>query len=641
MTRLLVPLLLLAAALCAIVLADRPMPRADLTLNNGQDPTTLDPSQVSWTSDLRVSRLLFEGLVANDVFDPGYGIAPAAAERWEISADGREYRFFLREEARWSNGEPVRAGDFVYAWRRAILPDTAADYFTFFEYIEGVGAFFDWRLGALDAFARDSAEMAPATRAQAARDLWAETERRFGAGVGLEVVSDRELVVRLTHPVPFFLDLCAFPAFFPVYEPLVGQYDRLDPDTGRVISGAGWTKPPRLVSNGPFALTVWRFKRDMRFEVNPWYWDRDSLDVRTIEITSIADPSAQVLAYQTGAVDYLVDVNAPYRREMVAQKNAYYREHQAEHQRLVGEGWDAFEIDRRLPPDPRGLVHITPAFGTYLWNFNCSPAMPDGRPNPLADARVRRALALMIDKRAIAEQVRGLGEPVARTIVPPGSLAGYDSPEGLPCLSDCRTETEREALIGRARALLAEAGYPDPAGLPTIELEFNKDSGHDLAAQSIAKNWQETLGIPTRLVQKELTVFRDDLKTHNFITSRASWYGDYPDPLTFLEINRTGDGNNDRAFSNPAFDSMLDASYIQTDPAERLAGLARAERLLVEEELPFVPLVHYVNVSMFDAARLSGPNPHPRSIQDLSLFDILGDGIGSDEVKRVAREEHR
>lgn len=87
----------------------------------------------------------------------------------------------------------------------------------------------------------------------------------------------------------------------------------------------------------------------------------------------------------------------------------------------MAEGLDALEIDRRLPPDPRGLVHITPAFGTYLWNFNCSPAMPDGRPNPLADARVRRALALMVDKRASPS--RGLGEPVARTIVPPGSLA--------------------------------------------------------------------------------------------------------------------------------------------------------------------------------------------------------------------------
>jgi oligopeptide transport system substrate-binding protein len=375
----------------------------------------------------------------------------------------------------------------------------------------------------------------------------------------------------------------------------------------------------------------------MRLEVNPHYWGRDSLEVGTIGVPSIADPSAQVLAYQTGAVDYVADVSAPYRREMVAQKRAFYREHWEEYQRLAAEGWDAFQIDRLLPPDPRAGVHVTPAFGTYFWNFNCRETLPDGRPNPLGDARVRRALALMIDKRLIAEEVRGLGEPVARTLVPPGSIAGYESPEGLPCLSDCTTAAEREGLIARARALLAEAGYAEPSDLPTIELEFNKDSGHDLVAQSVAKNWQETLGVPVRLAQKELSVFRDDLKTHNFMTSRAGWYGDYPDPLTFLEISRTGDGNNDRDFRSAAFDAMLDAAYVEPDVARRSAGLTEAERVLVEEQLPMVPIFHYANVTMFDASRLSGPNPHPRTIERFSLFDVLGDGRGSDRVRMMNR----
>src|SRR5690606_7457026 len=97
------------------------------------------------------------------------------------------------------------------------------------------------------------------------------------------------------------------------------------------------------------------------------------------------------------------------------------------YQALLAEGLDAYEIDRRLPPDPRKSAHVNPALGTYFWNFNCSPTMPDGRPNPLADARVRRALALVVDKRIIAEEVRGLGEPVARTLIPPGALAGYPS----------------------------------------------------------------------------------------------------------------------------------------------------------------------------------------------------------------------
>ena len=637
MSRLLLPFVLFVVVLGAIVLSDRPMPRADLAISNGNDVTTLDPQRMSWTHDLRMSRLVFEGLVANDVFDPDFTIIPAVAERWEVSPDGREYRFFLRGDAKWSNGEPVRARDFVYAWRRAILPDTAADYYTFFEYIDGVEEFFHWRQGALESFADDTAGMTPAARAEAARALWAQTEARFAELVAVEAVNDRELTIRLVRPIPFFLDLCAFTTYYPVYRPLVEQYEHVDTETGRLIAEGGWTKPPQVVSNGPYRLTVWRFKRDMRLEINPHYWNRGSLNIRTIELPSIADPSAQVLAYQTGAVDYVADVTAPYRREMVAQKNAFYREHWEQYQALVAEGWDLFQIDRMLPPDPRKAVHVTPAFGTYFWNFNCQQTLPDGRPNPLGDARVRRALALMVDKRLIAEGVRGLGEPVARTLVPPGSIAGYESPEGLPCLSDCETGGERAALIARARALLAEAGYAEPSEMPTIELEFNKDSGHDLIAQSVAKNWQETLGIPVRLAQKELTVFRDDLKKHNFMTSRAGWYGDYPDPLTFLEISRTGDGNNDRAFTNGVFDALLDAAYVEPDAAKRAAGLAEAERMLMEDELPMIPIFHYANVFMFDAETLSGPNPHPRTNENFFLYDILGDGIGSDRVRMMPR----
>lgn len=635
MLRLALPFAMLVAILFGVLLSDRPLPRADLMFSNGNDVTTLDLQRMSWMQDLRMARIVFEGLVANDVFDPGYAIQPAVAERWEVSEDGKEYRFFLRPDAKWSNGAPVVAGDFVYAWRRAILPDTAADYYAFFEYIEGVSAFFAWRNEALAGFAEQTAGLDKADRAQRAHELWAETERRFVEMVGVEAVNDREVVIRLVQPIPFFLDLCAFPTFYPVYPPLVRQYDRLDTQTGRIIAEGGWTKPPQLVCNGPFEITVWRFKRDMRLEVNPYYWNRDSLNIRSIGVPSIADPSAQVLAYQTGAVDYVADVAAPFRREMVSEKNAYYGEHAEEVGRLRGLGLDPFEIDRRLPADPRQDVHVTPAFGTYFWNFNCMERLPDGRANPLADARVRRALAMMIDKRVIAEDVRGLGEPVARTLIPPGSVGGYTSPAGLPCLSDCATAAERSALIERSRGLLAEAGYPDPGSMPTIELEFNKDSGHDLVAQSIAKNWQETLGVSVRLAQKELSVFRDDLKKHNYMTSRAGWYGDYPDPLTFLEINRTGDGNNDRAFSNDAYDRLLDAAYEETNTTTRAALLTHAERLLVEEEVPLVPIFHYCEVRMFDAHRLSGPNPHPRATENVFLFDVIGDGIGSDVVRSM------
>ena len=219
-------------------------------------------------------------------------------------------------------------------------------------------------------------------------------------------------------------------------------------------------------------------------------------------------------------------------------------------------------------------------------------------------------------------------------LIPPGSVAGYAAPEGLPNIGDAQTDAERAAIVARARSLLADAGYPEPADFPiTVELLFNKDSGHDLIAQVIAKNWQEHLGVPVSLAQKELKVYREDLKNHAFVTSRAGWFGDYADPTTFLNIMQTGDGNNDRAYSSPRFDALLERARTMTDAEERLAVLAEAERLLVEEDLPMIPIFHYVSIYMFDPARITGMSAHPRTKQNLFLIDVLGDGVGADRPR--------
>lgn len=680
MLRLALPFVLLVLLVGVTVLTDRPAPPADFTFINRGDVSTLDIQTQSWMQDLRVTRILFEGLVNNDVHTWEFAPRPGVAESWEASADGRTWTFRLRADARWSNGDPVRAEDFVYSWRRALLPDTAADYVKFFHLIRGGSAFYDWRSGALATFAHlrwpasappeatwetleealagalEAARNASARstddgkpteavdlgllaerarreggevpgRAALARLLWRVSEERFAEMVGLRAADERTLVVELERPTPYFLSLCAFPVFFPVHPPLVRAHERIDPQTGALKTEADWTKPPRLISNGPFRLVTWRFKRDMRFEVNPHYWNRDALAIRSIAIPSIEDPNAVVLAYRTGGIDWVSDVTADYRAEMLRLKEDYYRQEPIwpRYRSLVEQGVDPIEIDRQLPPDPlrRNHIHAFPAFGTYFYNFNCRPRLPDGRPNPFADARVRRAFALALDKSIITEQVRRIGEPVARALIPPGSIAGYESPEGLPF--------DPEA----ARRLLAQAGYPGGRGLPTVEILFNKDAGHDLIAQSIGKQWQRHLGVAVLLNQKEIKVFRDDLKNANYMVSRAGWFGDYGDPTTFLDLNRTGDGNNDRKYSNPAYDALLDRAAEETDPARRFALLREAERLIVEEDLPLIPIFHYVQVYLFDPHRLAGISSHPRSEQNLAWVDILGDGLGSDRPRML------
>lgn len=624
MLRLLVPFVLLIGLVGVSVWSDRPLPKADVAIINRGDVSSMDNQTMTWIQDFRIARQVFEGLVRADIFTPNYEPRPGVAERWELSDDKKTYTFHLRHEAKWSNGTPVTGADFRYAWLRAMLPDVAADYVRQVQLIRGGREFFAWRASAMAEFAART-DIAGEARRAAAEKLWQETSAKFDEMVGVRLPDSHTLIVELARPSPFFLDLVWLPVFYPVCEKAVRPFERIDSATGRVRWEQDWTKPPWLVSNGPFNLAVWRFKRDMRLERSPTFWDQKLLNVDSISIPAIDDPNAQVLAFETGAVDWLSDVVTPYRAEMIEAKHQFYKEHWAEYQALKAQSLDPIEIDRRLPPDKRNRISTLPALGIYFYNFNCLPKLADGRTNPFHDARVRRAFAIAIDKQALTDHVRRLGEPVVNTLIPPGGIHGYPSPKGL--------SYDPEA----ARKLLAEAGYPDGRGFITVEMLFNKEGGHDLIAQAIAKNWEQNLGVSVLLQQKEIKVFREDLKGANYITSRAGWFADFGDPVTFLDIHRTGDGNNDRKYSNPKYDALMDAAAAETDGPTRMKTLAEAERLLVEEEMPVVPLFQYQQLYLFDPHKLTGISSHPRQDQVPYWFDVLGDGKGRDEPRVMTR----
>ncbi len=618
MLRLLVPFILLIGLIGISVWSDRPLPKADISIINRGDVSTMDNQTMTWMQDFRISRLVFEGLVRADIFTPNYEPRPGVAKSWDISPDKKSYSFHLRDEAKWSNDSPVTAKDFLYAWKRAMLPDVAADYVRQVQLIKGGKEFYDWRQRAMNDFTARK-DLSGEARRLAAEALWKETDAKFTELVGAKAPDPHTLIVELIRPSPFFLDLVWLPVFYPICADVVKAYERVDTTTGRVRWEQDWTKPPRLVSNGPFNLTVWRFKRDMRLERNPLFWDKSLLSIDSISIPSVEDSNAQVLAYQTGSVDWVSDVVVPYRTEMIAAKKQFYKEHVAEYEALKAQGLDPIEIDRRLPADPRNHIHVIPAMGTYFYNFNCMEKLSDGRKNPFHDSRIRRAFAMAIDKQSLTDNVRQIGEPVASTVIPPNSIPGYRSPKGLPYDPES------------ARKLLAEAGYPGGKGFITVEMLFNKEGGHDLIAQAIAKNWEQNLGVSVILQQKEIKVFREDLKSFNYMTSRAGWFADFGDPMTFMDIHKTGDGNNDRKYSNPTYDKMLEDAANEADPQRRMQILSDAERMLFEEEMPVVPLFHYMQLYLFDARKLTGFSSHPRQDQVLYWCDVLGDGKGREK----------
>jgi oligopeptide transport system substrate-binding protein len=132
---------------------------------------------------------------------------------------------------------------------------------------------------------------------------------------------------------------------------------------------------------------------------------------------------------------------------------------------------------------------------------------------------------------------------------------------------------------------------------------------------------------------KEIKVFKDDLQNANYMVSRAGWYGDYADPTTFLDLNRKGDGNNDRKYDNPVYDGLLASAAKESDPAARMRMLEEAERIIMDDDLPMIPLYQYVTLYMFDPQKVAGLNCQPRTDQNLYLIDMLGDGKGRDEPR--------
>jgi len=653
MGKVLLPVLILLALLGAAFYLDRPQEPADLVFVNRGELHTLDPQRMSWLQDFRIAYNIYEGLVRwdNDTFE----IEPAIARSWDLSDDRRTYTFHLRDDARWSNGDPVTAHDFVYSWKRALLPDTAADYTDLFYRLEGGEAFFNKRGALLEQYRqRPDRERTGEHAAAAASALREETDAWFERLVGVRAIDDHTLEVRLERPTPYMLDLLAFPVFYPVHPPTVEARVSLDGKSGAIQQRHGWTKPPHLVCNGPYVITVWRYKRDLRLERNPYYWNPDRVVSDSVLSVSIEDPSTSVLAFESGSIDWLSDVSGvPYRADMLVEYRRYMDRNHARYDALrdefIGElrdelgprafaekygsrvddpylGYDRImaRLAAESPPrvGERNNIHAFPAYGTYFYNFNCSETFQDGSENPFHDARVRRAFALAVQKKDLVEKVTRINQPVASTFIPPGSIPGYESPDGIGYDP------------GRARDLLAEVGWKDGDGdgtienangrpFPTVEILLSSGGGHEGIAEAISAMWERELNVRTSIAVKESKVFSEDVKVHNYVVSRANWFGDYGDPTTFLDLCRSTNQNNDRNYRNERFDDLMARSDREPDPGKRMRMLEEAEAFIVDEELPLIPLFHRVTVYMFEPGRLRNVSTHPRLTQYLWELEVV------------------
>lgn len=359
--------------------------RQELVFNLGSEPPTLDPALCTDSSSSTVIYQIFEGLMQRKLGEGG--VEPAIAERWEVSEDGKEYTFYLRDGVTWTNGDPVTAEDFEFAWKRVLDPRTASDYAYLLWMIEGGEA--------ANTFTLPDKEKEPEKYEAAVKELEGLLDQ-----VAVEAVDSKTLKVRLIAPAPFFLDLMAFFTFMPVNRKAV----EANPD-------AWAADPSTIVTNGPFKLTEWNHKSDLTLVKNDTYWDKDKVKLETIKIVQISDPATSLTAYENGEFDMC----------------------------------DAGLVP--LPDTPRllesGEAKRMAFLATYYLDFNCTR-------KPLDDPRVRRALSLAIDRKSIVENVTRGGQLPAMAFVPPGiynPATGKDFREEAGDLfKDADIETAKQLL---------------------------------------------------------------------------------------------------------------------------------------------------------------------------------------------------
>jgi oligopeptide transport system substrate-binding protein len=470
----------------------------------GYEVTELDPHLVTGVAEGNVLRALFEGLVTEDPLD--LHPVPGVAERWEKSTDGLVYTFHLRADARWSNGQPVTAQDFVASFRRILTASLAADYANMLYLLQGAEAF---AKGSTGDFSQ----------------------------VGATAVDSRTLRLTLEHPAPYFLSLIANPPWYPVPLATIEQHGPA------YLRGNGWTRAGRIVTNGPFVLKKWQPNQVIVVEKFPGYWDAARVRLNAIHFYPLDSVDAEERAFRAGQLHLTEFVP-------VSKIDAYRR-------------------------DAPHLLRLDPYLGTFFYRFNTRRA-------PFTDARLRRALALAVDRDAIVTKILRGGQRPAHALTPPGT-AGYTAAAGIP------------TDVVAARKLLREAGFEGGKGLPAIDLLYNSSENYRVVAEALQEMWRRELGVEVRLTNQELKVAHAARRAGDFQILRSDWIGDYVDPATFLDIFRSDSGNNYTGWSSPEYDAALFASARTVDPEARLALFQKAEALLVEAA-PIIPLYHYTHV---------------------------------------------
>jgi oligopeptide transport system substrate-binding protein len=567
---------------------------------SGSEPETLDPQMSTGQPEARVAIALYEGLV--EYHPKTMAATPGIAERWTIDEDAQEFVFFLRRNAKFSNGDPITARDFVYGFRRGLRPALASRVAYLAYDIKYAEAFNNG-----SAFVRDPrtgrfllASEAPQTSADGSQTVAAavaappDEETLFKAELGrkgedaapdtpfhkfihaperLVVPADEKDREKALKADAKLAALVAGKEFVPVREEDIGV-EAVDDYTLRVTLrqpapyflgllphqffraihertverfGVNWTKPGNIVSSGTHMLQEHKPYNQLVVVKNPQYWDAAAVRLERIVFYPLEDNTTMMNIYKAG------DVDATYNHTVPASWLKSGVRHVKDYMDAPENVSEFYAINTTKPP--------------------------------MNDVRVRKAFNMAVDKAALADY-RVVVKP-NYTLVPTIFLK-YPRPKG--------DQFDPE----RAKQLLAEAGYRgadgkfDPKKFPTseVELNYNTNESNRQIAEFIQAQWKQNLGVTVALRNTEWKTFlpmRSRLEYKGF--ARSGWVGDYMDPYTYLSLYIVKEGGaNGTGWWDPKYNKMLEDANRETDEVRRFEMLAKAEEYLLEHQ-PVLTLV--------------------------------------------------
>ena len=500
----------------------------NVTVNFASEPMTMDPALNSTVDGGVMANHLFEGLMkwqdTGEEADGSDGTVDNAeltygqAESYDKveNEDGTvTYTFHLRDGIKWSDGKDVTAGDFEYAWKRLVDPATAADYSYMLDSVVNANE--------IIAGEKDASELAA------------------------KAVDDKTFEVTITTDVPYFEEICAFPATMPVRQDIIEE------------KGDQWTfDPSTYISNGSYKLTEWTHNSQIVMAKNENYYDYENLGPDTITFKLMDDSNAMLSGFKSGELDFIQD--AP----------------QAELPGLIASG------------DMKILNYL----GTYYVCFQTQKA-------PFDNPKVREAFTLAVDRTYIVDKVTQSGQVEAGGYVPSG-IADADGGDFRAEGGDYYkpTDADYEANCEKARQLLAEAGYPNGEGFPVVEYLYNTSDAHKAVAEALQNMWEQELGVTVTLNNQEWAAFLQTRKDGDYSIARNGWISDYNDPISFLDMWMTGGGNNDAQYANPEYDNIIKQAKATSDATERMKLLHQAEDILVGQDYVVNPLYFYTQKYM-------------------------------------------